>query len=232
MVSFVFYEKNAYYACRWCSRMVYSIRLASFSPVRKDADVEIIQPLAGDFVGSRTLCHSFKNQVSPDGQYVVLVIIQYTLIIRKFSSKIISNLNYRITDPANNPHEKFAVSLQDGRFVLAPTTRSIRLYEASSLANAAATASATINKPLDLRTSITYTLQASGSIVGDTLQMSYEISNSTATRYKLFRKKSTPLTQPKDSVGVDIANSGDNELDVKCTFKGSREFKAPIVQGG
>ena len=204
---------------------------ASLLSCKDDDDkVEIIQPLAGDYVGGDACADPSYDQ----SEYVVR--ITNTADNSQVFVENYGNINQLITgnEGANNPHEKFVVTLQNGEFTLAPsdTLRTLRLYESSDEANDAATASATANTPLDLRTLFTYRLTASGRIDGDTLRMDYEISNSKSVRYMLSHKKLTDPSMPEDTVVVDEDNSATNELDTKCSFKGSREFKAPIVQGG
>lgn len=169
---------------------------------QKDNDIEVIQPFAGGYLGTED-CGS-----GPGGEYETL--IYNTADKQQVFIDNIGNLNHVFVE---NPQEKFAVTIQDGKFTLPPTTHTFRVYETAALQTAAATASTTAGRPLDLRTSFTYTVTATGTISGKVLTMSYDISNSSTTRRRFTG--GNVVDQPVVT----------GEFDGGCTFTGDKDAR-------
>jgi hypothetical protein len=171
-----------------------------------DVDAEIIQPLAGGYIGTED-CGSIA---STHGQYQTVV---YNTANGGPTEVFIENIGDVNALFFENPHEKFEVTLEDGKFTLAPTTHTFSVYETAAASTAAATASTNAGRQLDLRTTFTYTVAATGTITGKILTMSYQLTDSRTTRRRFTN--GNVVNQPVVT----------GELDGACTFTGDKDFR-------
>lgn len=178
---------------------------------KDDTDIEIIQPLAGDFHGTDN-CGPDPMANPGNGKYTVH--IYNTADKSKVFIENISALN-DYYPAAENPHEKFVVALEAGKFTLPPTTHTYKVYESAGAITSAGTASTAAGRTLDLRTSVTYTAKATGTIEGNILKMKWEILDSHITRRRYVM--GNIVDQPVS----------DGELDYACTFTGDRSYRYP-----
>lgn len=180
----------------------------------KDEDVTIIQVAAGDFHGSED-CGSVGGVANPVSDDYTVRIFNTSDNTQVFVENIGSINDVFLAAQGENPHEKIAVVLQDGKFTIPATPRTYNVYESVAAANAAAATSATAGRPIDLRSTVIYTVAATGTVTKGILKMTYEITNSS-----LMRRRFTAgniVAQPPINGAFDTA----------CSFSGDRDFRYP-----